>query len=63
MKFPVGTLLRFNQDYFKDSPELLEYLGIVLPPQKPEESIRILWESCEIEECREEFSYYFEEAQ
>lgn len=61
-KFPVGTLLRFDEEYFEDSPELLGFLGIVLPPQNTEEpNIRILWESREIEEYPEKFAFYFEE--
>jgi hypothetical protein len=60
MKFPVGTLVRFNQDYFEDSPELLSYIGTVVPPTNPQKTLRIMWENGRIEEYGEKFEFYFE---
>ena len=55
-----GTHVRFDSEYFEDSPELLGFIGILLPPANPSNPIRILWENGRIEEYPEKFGIYFE---
>jgi hypothetical protein len=60
MKFPVGTLVRFDWNYFADSSEFLSYIGTVIPPANPQKTLRIIWEDGRIEEYGEKFESYFE---
>lgn len=60
MKFSIGDQVRFNQDYFSGSPEMLSFIGVVLPFIDENTPIRILWETGEIEEYPEKFEYYLE---
>lgn len=48
--FPIGSLVRFNQDYYEDYDKLLSFIGLVIHRVDVTGDIRIIWENGDIEE-------------
>ena len=58
--FPIGSLVRFNQDYYEDYDKLLGFIGLVISRVDVTGDIRIIWENGDIEEYGNSLAHQFE---